>query len=97
MRWWTWRAAVAWLLCSTMCLLACAPTRPVPVVPPPAPACPSPERPELLPLDPSEHLGSAHNLELLMDNVIGLASYVERLEAAVKCWKAREAGKEARP
>lgn len=50
-----------------------------------------------MPLDPSEHLGSAHNLELLMDNVIGLASYVERLEAAVKCWKAREAGKEARP
>ena len=43
------------------------------------------------PLDPSEHLGSARNLELLMGNVIDLAGYTERLEAALRCWQEREA------
>lgn len=73
-----------------MCLPACA-TRPVPVLPPPAPACPSPARPDLSPLDPAQHLGSAGNLEILMSNVIDLAGYAERLEAALRCWQGREA------
>jgi hypothetical protein len=81
-------------------LPACA-ARPVPslVPPPPPPCCPSPELPELTPLEPAEHLGSARNLELLMDNVIALAGYIERLEAALRCWGEREErkGEEAQP
>ncbi|WP_281171683.1 hypothetical protein [Desulfocurvus vexinensis] len=36
------------------------------------------------------HLGSEQNLETLMHNVIDMAGYVERLEAALRCWQARE-------
>lgn len=32
-----------------------------------------------------------------MNNVNARTSYIDRLEAAVRCWKAREARKEARP
>lgn len=92
MRWLTWRAAAGLLLCSMLCLPACATrTELVPVLPPPPPACPSPPRPDLTSLDPSEHLGSARNLEILMGNVIDLAGYAERLEAALRCWREREA------
>lgn len=87
----TWRAAPVLLLFLTACS-ACAPgTRPVPVPPPPTPACPSPEQPELRPLDLNEHLGSARNLEILMDNVNARTGYIERLEAALRCWREREA------
>lgn len=50
-------------------------------------------------MNPAEHLGSARNLELLMGNVNARAGYIERLEAALRCWKAREDRKaeEARP
>lgn len=48
--------------------------------------CYLPTRPELPPLDDSEHIGSEKNVRLLILNIADLAAYTELLEATIKCY-----------